>query len=352
MNCQREQFLNDLEMVRAGLSPREFIEQSSCFVFQDGEVMTFNDEVACRKEVGVKIKGAVQAAALLDILSKLDDEELTIEQNGDGELEFRGKRKSFGVTMEKEIFLPIDKVERPGKWRPLPKEFTEAIGLVQHCVSTDESKFLLTCVHLKPDCIEACDDFQAMRCLVDTGVDEPTLIRGKSINEITSLAMDKVSVTKSWIHFHNQTGLIYSCRRYNEDYYDLNPILKNNGHPIVIPKGLAKASERASVFAVDPSGISQVTVRVKSGKVMVQGEGATGWYRELSKVVYDGPPLEFVISPVLLKQISENYSDATISDTKLSVSSGKHWKYCTVLSPPKSKDEVPAPESEDNEREE
>lgn len=347
MNVNREQFLNDLEMVRAGLSPREFIEQSSCFVFQDGEVMTFNDEVACRKEIGVKITGAVQATALLDILSKLEDEELSIEENDRGELEFQGKRKAFGITKEQEIFLPIDRVERPDKWRKLPPEFTEAVGLVQHCVSIDESKFLLTCIHIHPEYVEACDNFQLMRCTMDMGLKEAVLVRGSSLSELTSLAMDRVAITKSWIHFQNQAGLVYSCRRYTEDYPNLDGLLKIKGHPIVIPKGLAKASERAAVFAVDPTGEAQVSVRVAPGKIRIMGEGASGWYKEVAKVAYDGPNMEFVVSPVLLKQIAEQHSDATIADNKLSVTGG-HWKYVTVLSPPKQgKDEEAQPEEQE-----
>lgn len=330
MNVKREDFLNDLEMVKSGLSPREFIEQSSCFVFQDGRVMTFNDEVACQKEIGVNITGAVQATALLDILQKLEDPFLKVTENEKGELEFAGKRKRFGITKDAEIFLPIDRVERPEKWRPLPKEFTEAVGMVQHCVSGDESKFLLTCVHIAPAWVEACDNCQIMRCNVKLGLKDSVLVRGTSLRDLAALAMDEVALTKSWIHFRNQAGLVYSCRRYSEAYPAIDHFLNGKGHPIVIPKGMAKASERAGVFAVDPTGESQVLVQLTSGKIRVQGTGTTGWYREVGKVAYTGPDIEFSISPLLLKQISENYSEATISKKTLSVQGG-HWQYVTAL---------------------
>jgi DNA polymerase III sliding clamp (beta) subunit (PCNA family) len=330
MNVNREKFLNSLEMVRAGLSPREYVEQSSCLVFKDNEVMTFNDEVACRVAVDVSITGAVQSAALFDILGKIDDEELTIEENEDGELEFRGKRKSFGLTKEAEIFLPIDRVERPEKWHSLPKDFIEAVGMVHHCVSNDESKFTLTCVHITKDWVEACDNFQLMRCMVALAIKGPVLVRGTSLRDLVSLAVDKVALTKSWIHFKNQAGLVYSCRRYSETYTDLEKLLKAKGHKIVIPKGLATASERAAVFAADATGESHVTVTLQPGKVRIKGEGASGWYREVSKVAYDGPPMEFVIAPDLLKQISEKYSDAQISEGRLKVTGGA-WEFVTVL---------------------
>lgn len=351
MNIKREEFLNDLLMVKSGLSPREFIEQSSCYVFSNKRVMTFNDEVACQKEVGIDITGAVQSAALLDILQKLEDETLLVRENEKGELEFRGKRKGFGVTKDAEIFLPIDKVEVPEKWRALPKEFTEAVGLVSHCVSTDESKFILTCVHIGPEFVESCDNFQIMRADVSIGLKSSVLVRGVSLKDITALAMEEVALTKSWIHFRNRAGLQYSCRRYNEDYPNLDAKLKSEGHPIVVPKGVAKAAERASVFALDPSGETHVQVTLADGKIRIKGEGVAGWYKEVAKVAYDGPGMEFVISPMLLKQISENYSDAIISDRKLTVKGGS-WVYCTVLGKPKqdkSSDEGSTNGAEDEE---
>jgi DNA polymerase III sliding clamp (beta) subunit (PCNA family) len=330
MKINREQFLNDLEAVKAGLSPREFIEQSSCFVFQNGMVMTFNDEVACRKEIGLKLTGAVQATSLLAILDKLDDPELKVRENDKGELEFRGKSKGFGVTKDAEIFLPIDRVEMPEKWRDLPKEFIEAIGIVQHCVSSDESRFHLTCVHVHPDYIEACDNLQVMRCNISTGLKRPILIRGSSIKHITDLAVDKVALTKSWIHFKNQSGLVFSCRRYNEEYPSLSKAITFEGHPITIPKGMKEASERAAVFASDKSGDPLVVVKLSNGVIRIKGEGITGWYSEVKKIAYDGPPLEFLIAPDLLRHISENYTDAHIIDSRLKVTGGG-WVYVTML---------------------
>lgn len=348
MKINRETFLSDLEMVKAGLSPREFIEQSSCFVFQDGQVMTFNDEVSCRKEVGLSFTGAIQAASLLAILEKMDDPDLMVEENDRGELEFKGKRKRFGVTKDAEIFLPVDKVETPGKWRELPKEFTEAVGLVQHCVSRDESKFTLTCIHLHADYIEACDNLQIMRCQLKTGLKDSVLVRGTSLGHIVSLGMDKISLTSSWIHFKNQQGLIFSCRRYSEGYPSLERMLSFKGNRIVIPKGLAEASDRAAIFAMDKAGDPLVSVTIREGRIRIVGEGLSGWFREFKKVTYDGPPMEFLIAPELLKHISEKYDDAQLTEGRLKVIGGG-WEYCTVLGRPKAEEDEASEENEENE---
>ena len=337
MQINREKFWNVLERVKHGLSTREFIEQSSCYVFKDGHVMTFNDEVACRMKLdeetvggNLNITGAIQATALLSILEKMNEEHLEVLDSDNGQVEFRGKRRRFGIVRESEVFLPIDKVEKPDTWQELSRDFTEAVGLVSHCVSTDDAKFLLTCIHIHPDYIEACDNLQILRVDTKTKIKSPILVRGTSLASITSLGMDSFSVTKSWIHFKNHEGLVLSCRAYREDYPDLEKMMKVEGSSIVIPKGLKEAAECAAVFGVDRAGEAQVMVTLRDGKVRIRGEGITGFYEELKQVAYDGPPLQFVIAPDLLKHISEKYKEATLSDSKL-MAKGGSWTYITVL---------------------
>jgi len=331
MKIKREKFLNDLNAVKAGLSSKEFLEQSTSIVLQEeGTIVTFNDEVCCRKSTSLKgVSGAVHAQTLYEIIERMDDEFLEVRES-DGELEFAGKRKAFGVVKEKEIHLPIDRVEMPKAWRELPKEFAEAVQLVKHCVGTDENQFLLTCIHINADMIEACDNYQMMRCTVKTGLDRSVLVRGASLASIVPFAMESISLTKSWIHFKNSDGLMYSCRRYTEDYPSLESLLALKGHSIVIPRGLADASERAAVFGSEKTTTPMISVHLRQGKLKLKGENLMGWYREVRKVDYSGPEMEFVISASLLKHVSENYSDAKIGDDKLKVSGGQ-WEYVTAL---------------------
>lgn len=346
MKINREKFLEKLEMVRAGLSPREFIEQSSCFVFEGGMVMTFNDEIACRTKIDIDITGAIQATSLLDILGKLIDPELLVRENDKGELEFKGKSKGFGVTKDAEIFLPINRVEMPMEWKELPPAFSQSIGKVAHCVSTDESRFLLTCIHIHPDYIEACDNMQVMRVALKTGVKESMLVRGTSLVHISQLAMEHVALTKTWIHFKNKAGLIFSCRRYTEQYPELGPVIKIKGSSITLPRGLKEASERAAVFAVDRSGDPLLIVTLSNGVIRVVGEGLSGWYKEVKKSDYEGPAMEFAISPELLTHVSEKYKEAIICEDKLKVT-GESWEYVTVLGKPKEKVEAPDEDEEE-----
>jgi len=338
MKIDREAFLNDLLVVKAGLSPREYVEQSSCFVFENGEVMTFNDEVACIKKTGLPktIKGAVQAQILLDMLGKLTDEILEVSAT-DEELIFKGNRDRFGIAMQPDILLPISTVEVPDKWRALPKEFTQAVDTVRDCVSHDETQFILTCIHITPDYLESCDNLSLMRCTIDTGFDEDIMVKGTALASIAQLSMEKVSVTKAWLHFKQsgENGMIFSCRRYEGEYHNLDPLLDFKGARFVIPKDLREAAERAAVAAVDNTDDPKMWVHLEKDRMKLQAKGLLTWYQGMRKVVYDGPQVEFYIHPNLLKMIAEEYKEAEVTDSRLRAS-GANWEYVTSMAPPEN----------------
>lgn len=300
--------------------------------------MTFNDEVACRKKIDINLTGAVQATALLSILEKIDDADLLVRDNDKGELEFKGRRKFFGLTKDAEVLLPIDSVEEPDKWYPLPKGFADAVEKVSSCIASDETKFRLTCFHLRPNYIEACNNKSIMRWRLPLkGLTESALVRGKALVHVVGLGVTKMASTFSWVHFRNEDGLIFSCRRYQEDYPDLTSIIKNfQGQKIVIPRGLSEVGDRAVVFAADRPGDPYLKVTLDARRIHLSGDGLSGWYKEVRKIEYDGPRVRFVIDPVILRHISDNYKNARVSDQALravggSDDKGGRWQYITRL---------------------
>lgn len=325
----REEFLQQLESVQPGLSAREIIEQSACFVFNKGKVMTYNDEISCRRVCAVDFTGAVKAEPLLALLRKLGEDEVDVTLEGE-EIIVQGKRRKAGIRCEATITLPVKLVEKPEEWQKLAEGWLDAVKMAHPCVSHDQQKFKYTCIHLHPAHIEASDGFQVMRIKIVSGVKASTLVRADSLKHIVGLGVTEMSETETWLHFRNATGLTFSCRRFIEDYRDMLPLLKMKGHAINLPKGLGDAADRANVFSAETSNENQVRVSLRDGVARVKGTGASGWYHEDKKVKYDGPPLEFLIAPALLMQIVEQHNEAEIVEGKLKIDGG-HWRYVTVL---------------------
>ena len=49
MKINRKDLIKVLKKVQPGLASQEIIEQSGAFVFTDGRVFTYNDEIAVRR---------------------------------------------------------------------------------------------------------------------------------------------------------------------------------------------------------------------------------------------------------------------------------------------------------------
>ena len=331
MKVNREELLRRLSAVEPGLSVREILEQSSCFVFRDGQVLAFNDEICTRAPSGLDdtFSGAVPAKKLTAILYKLKDEFLEVTQ-ADGELVLAGKGRSrTGFRMEAEVTLPVDQVETPKKWRPLPPDFLHAVEIVQNCAGTNESEFEWTCVHIHPEHVEACDNFQMCRYRLEMPLKRPTLVRKESLRHVLPLGVSEVSETESWLHFRNQE-VILSVRRFLEDYKDIGKFLEVEGEPCTLPKGLGKAADRAEVFSQENVDENQVRVELSPGRVRIHGKGMSGWHEEVKKAVYKGPPISFMIAPKLLAEVVEKHNQSVVGQGRLKVDGGK-WTYVTCL---------------------
>lgn len=337
LRIKREELLQQLEAVQPGISKREIIEQSSCFIFKDGQVITYNDEVACRYKTDLGVEGAVQSEQFLTMLNKLKEEELEVVQEN-GEIILVGKGRKAGFRMEADITLPVHKVETPEEWHPLHEDFTDAINIVQQCAGRDESRFTLTCVHLHPKWVEACDNEQLSRYRIKTSLSASTLVKQQSLKHIVTLGMTEISETQAWLHFRNSAGLVLSCRRYVEDYPDLTPLLEVKGAAAVLPKGLAEAADRAEVFSGEDDDNNKVTVELRTGKCRIRGEGANGWYSETKPLKYSGVDLKFRIAPKLLAEIVRRHNECELNIGKLKVDGGK-FVYVSCLGVPEGEKE-------------
>jgi len=331
MDINREILLKQVEFVQPGLSIREIIEQSSCIVFKNKRMTTYNDEISCSIKTDLDITGAVQSAPLLSILKSLPDENLKIEIKKDPhELQIKAKRKKAGIRMDSEILMPIEHLEKPKKWKILPDDFSDAINLVIETAGSDEAQFILTCIRITPKWIESCNNVEASRYKMKMDIKEPLLIRRSAMSQLKDSGMIEYSETKSWIHFRNSEGLVFSCRIFIETYPKLTNFFKVEGEEISLPTGINDMIERASIFSSDSADSNSVQVDLTKDKVTVTGLGVSGWYKEHGKVKYKKRALSFSISPKTLKTIIDKNSPCIISKDRLKTVIGK-FKYITVL---------------------
>lgn len=333
----RAHLLQQLEIVQAGLAPREIVEQSNSFVFVNGEVCTYNDDVACRAQspAGKDVTGAVRSGPLLKLLGKMTEDDLDLDVD-DGELVVSaGRRKQTRFRMDAAVTLPIDKIPVPKDkaWKPVPEDFGDAVGMVESCAGTDESKFITLCINIHPKWLEASDNLQVIRYRIETGLPEATLVKRDSLRHVTGLGVTEFAMTDNWIHFRNKTVQM-ACRRFVDPYPSAKAteILKreNAGAVVVLPKSLGDAADRAEVFSGEDADNNQVDVELRPGKVRVTGSGASGRHQEILEAQYDGEPLRFRIAPHLLRELVRRHNECQIGASLLHVF-GDRFTYAVSL---------------------
>ena len=325
----RNTLLSALEAVSPGLDKKASLVQSDCFVFEDDLVRTYNDQTACSIQSPLKdYEGAAKAEELLSILGKLTEKELRVSHT-DAEVLIEGKRRRFGIYQEQEIVLP-GVGDLPEDWSKLPPEFGDAINLVRHCVSKEKDKFIICCIHLHPEYVEATDNVQLARYTIRTGLKTSYLVNPVAMKHVMELGMDEVGETKTWLHFRNQAGLVFSCRKYVDRFPEASHLLEGTGEKLKLPQGLGEVLEKVEQFTKNnPDDEAQVRVTIKGKEFRVKGQGAHGWYEEV-KEINSKLNVCFYIDPKLLETLAEKTPECQIVGARLLVDNGA-FKYATAL---------------------
>lgn len=331
MKVSRESALRSLSVISAGISPAGDVDQSNCFVFREGKAFTYNEHVACEIDspFGDTIEGAVHAPTVLGVLSKYPDEEIDVVQT-DAEVVIKTSRKRTSIRCDSEIVMPLDLVELPKKWRKLDPSFSEAVTAVKDCAATDGEKFYITCIHMTPDHVEACDNYQMARYTIAMPLRESILVKQSSIVPMLSYGMNRMGETKTWVHFKNDLGLIYSVRRHLEDYLQLDAFFEGSGDDIPIPAGIDEAVTRAELFTAK-NDVNTVMIELGAGKLKIVGTGVHGKHQELKKSNYEGPDISFMIQPKVFGQLGNRAKTFQLAQGRLVLLSGP-LSYATRIS--------------------
>lgn len=322
MKVKREAFLNQLKSVSPGLANREGAEQSTCFVFRAGEVMTFDNWVFAHRTIDVDLVGAVHAKTMMNNLEKLPNDIVDVKMKKDGSAVI----VSGGENRKCQLKVAPDKfplaVEDPGNWRTIPPELMEAIGLVQGCAGDDEEFAVLTYVHIHPDYVEATDRIRIARYPLATGAEESVLARASAVRRITGFALTEMTEDDKWVYFRNSEGLRFAIRRNTDEFIKVGDFLSHDDmKSVTLPVGIEEIVNRAADFCSVADEL--INVSISDGEIVVVGIGAYGKYFEKKEVGYKGDPIEFSVRPKLLTELSKKSNDCWVAHNRLLVDTGK-----------------------------
>ncbi len=342
---RRDELLTALEAVEPAISVRDIIEQSSCVAFKKSWIVAFDDDLCVRVKgpLPEDLTGVVPGHPLLNAVRLTRKDDLEVFARG-GRLWIQAGRQRSYVRMESQVQLPYGSVEKPGEWRPLHQDFLPALTMAKEFAGSDQSQFQFTCVHLNPQYLECCDNTQMLRFTLPTGFEQDVLVRRNDVKSVVALGVTKFAETDGWVHFRapaqtkneeeHTPEAIVSCRRYLDEYPNLDDFATFRGDKARLPKELVEATQFTGSFSKEVVDDNCVHVTIEPGKLLIQGIGNSGGAEQVMKLqTYQGRKLTFRVAPNLLCRIAERYTDCEVGPTKLRVDGG-NWVYATVLGVP------------------
>lgn len=345
MEIQKQSLLTALSTVRPGLASKDKggLPQSTAFVFRDGRVQTYNDEVSvsCPVPELEELKGAVPAESLLGLLAKLpEDGELSLAVKEDGgEVLVQCGRIRAGLALQEEITLPLDQVSvgKKPRWQRLPEGFGEALRFTMYSCAKDLSLPILTCVHVRAEgLLEATDNFRVTSHLVpELTLKEDVLIPATSASLTNGQAFGEIFVgANGWVHFRDkETGTIFSCRTMAGEFPDLDKqaVLKVKGDPLTLPVSIGEMLDRVLVFSKRDFFLDERAEVTLTGKrLRIRAEGPDGWVEEEVNLRFKGRPCSFYVHPSFLRDMIPVTRSCIVGKDRLKFE-GKNWSHVVAL---------------------
>jgi len=321
-----------LEIVKPALANKEMIAQSSSFVFLDDKIITYNDEISISYPFpNLEIKGAVKAEEFYELVSKISKEEfeIVIENN---ELRITAGRIKAGLVLQKEVQLPLEELGILEHWKTLPEQFIEGLKFVLPSCSTDMSLSILICVHVDGSIIEATDNHRLAHFVLSEKVPGKSfLIPSSAVKELIKMNPLYITDTPGWIHFKTEENTIISCRTFQDKFPNTSDVLHHDGVRLIFPKTLNESLDKALVFAKKTQVMDEfVIITIENNRIQIKSESEVGWYKEEANIKYSEKPIQFTVTPLLLKDILSKSTICIISNSCVTFE-GPNWVYVAML---------------------
>jgi DNA polymerase III sliding clamp (beta) subunit (PCNA family) len=325
-----------LNLAKAGLAKNEMVEQTTSFIFKDGKVMTFNDEISvnCPLDIG-EIEGAVKADEILAFLNRFKMDKKIIVLQKDNELQLKVGKSRAGFVLQGEIILLLEEVEKAEDWQEINADFRKGLKFCAAAASRDMSRLALTAVHLKDKKMEASDGYRLIEydLVYNNQKWEEVLIPASIISSVLAIKPTAISVTGNWVHFKNEDNVVLSSRVLEGKFPDTEHLLKVSGIEAKFPteEQIKEVIERAKVFAKRELEINEsLNIQFSKGSCKISSQSEYGWFRESVKVA-SKQEFSFDITPYLLQDILSETGEFIFNSEEFKIMfAGENWKYIAM----------------------
>jgi len=329
MKINRQELLDTLSLIKPGLANNEMVEQATHFIFEAGEIYTYNDQITISHQLETGLDGiAIAANAFYRLLEKLKEPELDCVIK-DNQLVIKSGKTKASIAIEKEIKIPV--IDLPEDWIELPSNFNQAIKFSLFSISNDMTRPALTCLNISKDAVLSCDNYRVTEYKLDSKIKKKFFLAGSSARVLIRYNPVEYAIDKSWIHFTNEAGTIFSCRTMQVDYPDVSPLFSVEGEKVALPKDLIDTIDRTGVFVSTEFDHDKfIELDFQKNKLICKSKGTAGCVEESIKIKWDWEPVVLKIHPDHFMDILKHLHTVIVGE-KSFLFSGDNFKHAISL---------------------
>jgi len=249
------------------------------------------------------------------------------------EVVFSYGRVKSGLTLQTEIVLPLQLVEKKAVWIDLPKDFIKHLGFTMTVCSDNAGEAIYTYVHVNQiGVLEGTDGYRFLQCQLNMELPMKSfLLPAKTAEILIKMIPIQMAEGEGKVHFKTEGGTVISCKISNQSFLNISPLIPKKGIMITLPKTIDKVLDRAMTFAKrDHTYDESISITVVQNRLKVKAECEAGWFEEEVNMPYDGELTSFDIAPYLLKGILSETRGCFLSKDKLKFE-GTDWIYVATL---------------------
>lgn len=327
MIIQVKDMLDALNSVKVGLNTKEFIQQSTSFVFFNNKVYTYNDEIIAVADLEFPENGSILAEPLLKFLQKIKTDTINISIDCD-EKKIILKTKSATVQLgfDPEIKIPIENVNASNiHFNEIPNNFNSLALKAAYTASTTYSNYILSCVCIENNKIKSCDNDRITLITFDTNIiDTSILLTAKNFIKILQNNITGIGFDSTWVYFKcvmdNGAEYFLICRLVNESFLDVDQFIPDFESDVVqeieFPDLITSSIDRAEIFSKDIiSAENNIDLELKNKKLLIKAHNQYGSITERLKMNSE-LNIKFSINVTVFRDIlKESSSMFIIEDT-------------------------------------
>lgn len=338
MEISKQELRTALNLLKPALSKKDMIGNANCFVFKDGYVSTYNDELWFNHPIeGINKTFAIESDEILALLDKTKEETITLDLTDDLLIFQAGKSKAGFKLINAEF--PVDtSIFEQQLFYDLPEDFQTAIKFAAMSASDDLTNPILNCVSIKSDgTVSGTDNFRLSNWKLDTEElpFDDLLIPADSVLKILSIQPTSFMVDTDWIHFKNDDNIIASCRLVNDTFPDVSKVISKlgTGTLVTFPDDISAILSRAAIFSDNEKNNQSVTIMRKGKYVVVDSETSIkGFFKERVLMETNSDDFSFIINPSFLSDILKKSKECILESNKNIISfRGDNWVYIAML---------------------